>query len=390
MKNRDQFEGRVKSFYLELGQRLDGIDGIVDRARAYRSALMEAGLAGLSYPRAVGGQGLDPDFEVAFRKASLDLLPPEDAMLTIGIGMALPTIHEYGTEEIQRRFLRPGLAGEEIWCQLYSEPGAGSDLAGLTTSAFRDGDEWIVTGQKVWTSVAEHADLAILLARTDPDLPKHRGITMFVLDMKQPGVTVRPLKQMTGAAEFNEVFLDEARIPADWVLGEVNGGWSLAVALLAHERSSLGRGTRTSDEAKAKTGRAPLPFDGLVQRARDRDRLDDPSIRQELAVVYSGEQLIAWGAARDLHPSIGKLWRTLQGWRAAQLAHLIGGPAAIGWAPDDTDADYWAYHVLNCRGMSLGGGTDEIQKNTLGERVLGLPREPGPRRDTPFRDLLRN
>ncbi len=390
MESREQFQDRVRSFYLGMEQELLGIEGPANRARAYRGALMQAGLAGLSYPRSVGGQGLDPDFELAFRQASLDLLPPEDAMLTIGIDMALSTIGEYGSEELQQRFIPTGLAGEEIWCQLYSEPGAGSDLAGLTTSAVRDGDEWIVTGQKVWTSVAEHADLAILLARTDPELPKHRGITMLVLNMHQPGVNVRPLRQMTGAAEFNEVFLDEARIPVDWILGEVNGGWPLAVALLAHERTSLGQGVRTSNEAKAKTGRAPLPFDGLVQRARDQARLADPEIRQELARVYCGEQLIAWGAARDLHPSVGKLWRTIQGWRAAQLAHLIGGTSAMAWTDDDDEADYWAYHVLNCRGMSLGGGTDEIQKNTLGERVLGLPREPGAHRDTPFRDLLRN
>jgi alkylation response protein AidB-like acyl-CoA dehydrogenase len=304
--------------------------------------------------------------------------------------MVVPTLVDHASDDLQRRFVPPALRGEEIWCQLYSEPGAGSDLAGLTSRAVRDGDEWIVTGQKVWTSQAHVADLGILLARTDVDAPKHRGITMFALPMHQPGVTVRPLVQMTGAAEFNEVFLDEARVPAAWVVGDVNGGWNLAVALLAHERSTLGRGALTDDEHKSKAGRSPLPFSGLVERARGRELLDDRLVRDRLATAFIGEHLVPWGASRGLHPSIGKLWRTIQGRHGAQTAHEIGGPTAAAWEPDDTDADYWAYHVLNCRGMSLGGGTDEIQRNTVGERVLGLPREPGPDRNTPFSALPRN
>jgi len=385
-----EFEDRVREFFSELPETLAGVGGRIDRGRAYRAALADAGLVGITLRTAVGGQGLSADHEAAFTRASAESSPPEDTIFTIGLGMCVPTIAEYASEQMQRRFIPPALRGEEIWCQLYSEPGAGSDLAGLTTRAVRDGDEWIVSGQKVWTSGAQHSDLAILIARTDPDLPKHRGITMFVIDMRHPGVTVRPLVQMTGVAEFNEVFIDEARIPADWVVGDVNGGWALAVALLAHERTSLGRGTKTADDGQSKAGRSPLPFDGLVRRARAFGVIDEPTIRQELAKIYTGEQLIPIGTQRGLHPSIGKLWRTIQGFRAAQLAHTIGGPVASAWGGDDADADYWAYHVLNCRGMPLGGGTDEIQKNTLGERVLGLPREPGPDRNTPFRDLAHN
>jgi len=386
----EQFRARMIAFHQDVPALLDGLDGTLERGTTYRRALFDAGLAAVSYPPELGGAGLPAEFENAGRDAVLDLLPGEDSMFTLGVGMAVPTIREYGSVELQRRFIPPALRGDEVWCQLYSEPGAGSDLAGMTTRAIRDGDEWVITGQKVWTSQAQNSDMAILLARTDADLPKHRGITMFALPMDQAGVTVRPLVQMTGVAEFNEVFLDEARVPTDWVIGEVNGGWALAVALLAHERTSLGRGVTTDDAAKSKAGRSPLPFDGLVDRARARDLLDHPTVRQELARVFTGERLVPWGTQRGLHPSIGKLWRTIQGRRAAQLAHLIGGGSAIAWEDADVDADYWAYHVLNCRGMSLGGGTDEIQRNTLGERVLGLPREPGPDRSTPFSELPAN
>ncbi len=386
----DEIEAATQAFYATIDDRLAGVSDRIERGRTYRRLLAEAGLAGLAYPTDIGGRGLTAEHAAAFDRVSRPLLPPEDAMFAIGLGMAIPTIVAHGSVDQQRRFVPPALRGDEIWCQLYSEPGAGSDLAGLTCRAVRDGDEWIVTGQKVWTSGAQHADLGILIARTDPSLPKHRGITMFAIDMRQPGVTVRPLVQMTGVSEFNEVFLDEARVPAEWVIGEVNGGWSLAVALLAHERSSLGRGTTTADGGRSKAGRQPLPFTALLERATEQGRLDDPNVRQELAAVYMGERLIPWGAQRGLHPSIGKLWRTIQGRRAAQLAHELGGAVATAWEVGDVDADVFAYHVLNCRGMSLGGGTDEIQRNTLGERVLGLPREPGPDRDTPFSELLRN
>ncbi len=386
----DELAAEAEAFFARVPELLGDEPSRLARSHAYRAALFDAGLAGINYPVEYGGRGLSGEHAARFSSIATPRQPPEEGTFGIGIGMALPTIRDYGSDELKERFLRPGLRGEEIWCQLYSEPGAGSDLAGLTCKAERDGDEWIVTGQKVWTSGAQHSDLGILLARTDPDAPKHAGITMFVIPMKQPAVTVRPLVQMTGESEFNEVFMDEARLPADWIVGDVNAGWKLGTALLAHERASIGKGQMTKHAERSKSGRFPIPVEGLIERAGEAGRRDDPVVRDSIAQAYIGERIIPWLAQRRAHPSIGKLWRTLQGRHVAQIAHELGGPRAVAWEEDDADADYWQYHVLNCRGMSLGGGTDEVQKNTLGERVLGLPREPGPDRNTPFRDLLKN
>ena len=386
----DELLAEAEAFFERVPEILASATGHIARSKAYRAALADAGLAGINYPSEYGGRGLSNEHAAAFSQYATPRQPAEEGTFGIGIGMALPTIRDFGSEEMKDRMLRSGLRGEEIWCQLYSEPGAGSDLAGLTCKAELDGDEWVVTGQKVWTSGAQNSDLGILLARTDPEAPKHAGITMFVIPMNQDGVTVRPLVQMTGESEFNEVFMDEARIPADWVVGDVNAGWKLGTALLAHERTSIGKGQMTKHAEKSKSGRFPIPVEGLLERAAEAGRRDDPVVRDAIAQAYIGERIIPWLALRRAHPSIGKLWRTLQGRFVAQIAHELGGPTAQAWEADDTDADYWQYHVLNCRGMSLGGGTDEVQKNTLGERVLGLPREPGPDRNTPFRDLLKN
>ncbi|MGB8858113.1 MAG: acyl-CoA dehydrogenase family protein [Ilumatobacteraceae bacterium] len=395
-----EFRQRVRSFFDALPGLLnercgpleadDGSRGL-NRARTWRAALYDAGLAGFGYPVEAGGLGERPEKAAIYAQESRGRVPSIDAVFGIGIGMALPVIRDHCAPALRQRFLRPGLRGDEIWCQLYSEPNAGSDLASLATRAERDGDEWVVTGQKVWTSGAEHADLAILLARTDAGLPKHRGITMLVLPMRQPGVTVRPLRQMTGVSEFNEVFIDEARLPADWIVGDLNDGWRMGTALLAHERVATGTNSVLgSREEKRKTGRNPLPAVQLIELARQCSRAADPEVRQRLATAFTGEQLMRWLGTRRVHPSIGKLWRTKQGRFAADLAAALQFPAGVAWDGDDVDADYWQYHLLNCRGMSLGGGTDEIQRNTLGERVLGLPKEPAIDADVPYRELLRN
>ena len=373
---------RVRRFFDdELPGALRGVEGALPRARAWRAALYDAGLAGFGFPVELGGAGGGQEEIALWREESRGRVPREEAVFGIGVGMALPTLRDHAPA-LARRFVRPGLRGEEIWCQLYSEPGAGSDLASLSTQAELDGDEWIVNGQKVWTSGAQHSQLAILLARTDTAASKHRGITMLVLPMEQPGVEVRPLRQMTGEAEFNEVFLDRARIPADWVVGDVNEGWRTAVALLAHERVSTGTASvGGSSQERTKTGRAPLPVAQLTELTSERDNASDPLVRQDLASLHAGERIMGWLGDRGVHPSIGKLWRTRQGRAAADLAAEVAFPAGPAWMDADTASDYWNHHILNCRGMSIGGGTDEIQRNTLGERALGLPREPQPQQE---------
>jgi alkylation response protein AidB-like acyl-CoA dehydrogenase len=400
----EEFAQQVQSFFDTILPAVFSsvVGGDIARAKAYRGALYEAGIGGVGYPAEFGGSHLPDAYKSIFSDVSRRRIPREDSVFGIGIGMALPVIRDHASAELKQRFLGPGLRGEEIWCQMYSEPGAGSDLAGLQTRAELDGDEWVVTGQKVWTSGAQNSQYAILLARTDFDAPKHAGVTMFVLPVEQPGVTVRPLVQMTGEAEFNEVFMDEARLPRSWVIGDVNDGWRMAVALLAHERVSTGVASMSQDsKQRSKTGRTPIPVAQLINLARERVRINDPVVRQELATLASGEQIVGMIRQRgNVHPSIGKLWRTRQGRAAADLAARLAFPASPAWRtvvdgenpPDQRsfEEDYFAYHVLNCRGMSLGGGTDEIQRNTLGERALGLPREPGPDRATPFRDLPKN
>lgn len=392
-----EFRAEVRAFFDDvLPPVLVGVEGTHDRGKAWRSALFDHGLAALDYPVECGGRALSDAHLQVWREESRGRIPREDAMFGIGVGMAMPTIRDYGTAELHEIFLQRGLRGDDMWCQMYSEPGSGSDLASLATRATLDGDEWIVSGQKVWTSGAQQSDYAILLARTDWDAPKHRGITMFILPMQQPGVDVRGLVQMTGVSEFNEVFIDEARVPKDWVVGEVNGGWATAVALLGHERQQTGAKSMSGTaDSRSKAGRSPIPVSQLIALAERSGRSQDPVIRQELARLHSGEQVVRWIGARGIHPSIGKLWRTKQGRAAADLAAALAFPGGAAWGSDldverNLDDDYFQYHILNCRGMSLGGGTDEIQRNTLGERALGLPREPGVDKNTPFNELPKN
>jgi 3-oxochol-4-en-24-oyl-CoA dehydrogenase len=302
----------------------------------------------------------------------------------IGIGWAGPTILHAGTEAQRERFLFPILSGEEIWCQLFSEPGAGSDLAGLSTRAERDGDAWVVTGQKVWTSLAHQASYGILLARTDPDAPKQQGISYFLCPMDLPGIEVRPITEMTGAALFNEVFLDEVRLPADALVGEVHRGWSLAKVTLANERVSLSSGG-------ALWGNGPSASD-LLDLVRQRGGIDDPVRRQRAAGLAAHAEALrlirlrtvsALVAGRSPGPeaSIRKVLADEHGQEVMALARDLAGPA--GMLADTgplggPDTHGWSYGFLFAPALTIGGGTGEVQRDILGERVLGLPHEPPP------------
>jgi alkylation response protein AidB-like acyl-CoA dehydrogenase len=299
----------------------------------------------------------------------------------IGIGWAGPTLLYAGTDEQQRRYLPGLLSGEELWCQLFSEPGAGSDLASLTTRAVRDGDEWVVTGQKIWTSLAQYARYGILIARTDPAAPKHRGISYFVCPMDTPGITVRPITEMTGAQTFNEVFLDDVRLPADSLVGEAGQGWTLAKVTLGNERVSLSSGG-------AMWGQGPTGAD-LVDLVRDRGGVTDPALRQRVAALHIESELLRLvrlrtvsaairGQAPGPEASVRKVLADEHGQHVFGFAKDLTGAGGMlaDQGPLGAPPDLWHHGFLFAPALTVGGGTGEVQRNIIGERVLGLPHEP--------------
>ena len=303
-------------------------------------------------------------------------------------------VHDAGTDEQKRRLIPPSIRGESKWCLLYSEPGAGSDLAGLRTRAERDGDEWVINGQKVWTSFATTADYGMLVARTDWDVPKHQGISFFMLPMRQPGIEIRPIHQITGESEFNEIFIEDARVPAENLIGELNGGWSVLQTALAYERRFMGDLARTArDSKRPRAEKANL----LIELARDAGRLDDPYIRQQIARVDALATVNRWNTQRSRAAAdrgeaatlmaLGKIAMSRILHETARVETEIVGAEAMLTGPENPVGDAVTFRTMNAYFTSIGGGTDQIQRNIIGERVLGLPKEPEPYRNTPFRDL---
>ncbi len=379
--------------------------GDVGADRAFRGARFDAGLAVVNFAPGSGGRGSDaslqPLVEQRFTEAGA---ADHTARNVIGLGMALPTVHAHGTDEQTARYLRPGFTGEEIWCQLFSEPGAGSDLAALATRAVRgadgDGDHFVVDGQKVWTSLGHVARFAILLARTDPDLPKHRGLTYFLLDMHSPGVQVRPLRQLTGEAEFNEVYLTGVRVPASCVLGGVGNGWKVAMTTLANERVALGsrpatRGSGPIGQAvrvyrqAAREGRvdaATIERLMLLWTAAEAARLTNARAAAQLGREPGPEGSIAKVQMADLHRAIYEFCVDLSGTDGLLIdsyAETAPDFAAVHGGADVRKA------YLRSLANSIEGGTSEVLRNILGERVLGLPGEPRVDRDIPWKDTRR-
>jgi alkylation response protein AidB-like acyl-CoA dehydrogenase len=370
--------------------------------RRFREARFDAGLAFVHFAPGAGGLGLDaalqPAVEARFAAAGAT---DHTERNIIGLGMALATIQAHGTDDQRARFLRPGFAGAEIWCQLFSEPGAGSDLAGLATRAVRESDEFVVNGQKVWTSLGHVASHGILLARTDPDVPKHRGLTYFLLDMRTPGVEVRPLRQLTGEAEFNEVYLTDVRVPASAVLGEVGQGWAVAMTTLASERFSLG--ARPSRRGSGPIGQAVE----MYRRAAAEGRVDAATTERLMLLWTRAEAARLTNVRATARPgfrpgpegSIAKLEMAELNQAVYEFCVDIAGPAGLlidGYA--ETAPARAAVHggtdvrkaYLRSLANSIEGGTSEILRDILGTRVLGLPGEPRTDRDIPWRQVRRS
>ena len=337
--------------------------------RAWQRRLHDDDWAGVSWPKAYGGRGATLVEQAIYNEELARAQAPSTANV-LGLAMGGPTVIAHGSDEQKRRYLEPILSADEIWCQGFSEPEAGSDLASLKTRAVRDGDEWVVTGQKVWTTLAHHAKWCMLVARTDQDAPRHKGLTYFLMDMDQDAVQVRPLRQITGEAEFNELFIEEARIPHENIVGGEGNGWNVAITTLMHERATLAFGLQI---------RVKITLGELLAEARESGAAEDPIIRDRLAQLYIESEVLRLNALRGLSSimrtgvpgpegSLGK-WQWADVNQAlTELALDLRGPRAV------LDDDRWTYRYLRARANSIEGGTTEILKNIVAERVLGLPR----------------
>jgi alkylation response protein AidB-like acyl-CoA dehydrogenase len=355
----------------------------VAACKVWQRTLFEAGWAGIAWPKEFGGRG-GAGWQQRIFNEEQSRFDVAAGVFAVGIAMAGPTIIAWGTEEQQQRFLAPMLSGDHVWCQLFSEPGAGSDLAGLRTRAMPDGDQWILNGQKVWTSGAHHSDWGLLLARTELDAPKHKGITAFLLDMHTPGIEVRPLRQINGMAHFNEVFFTDVAIPDACRLGPVNEGWRVAQTMLSNERAMIGSGGR-------------VRWGDIVTLAQRSGVNADPVLRQQLAHSYTRLQLIKWLGWRarsrkdqGLGPeaSVLKLAASRRQELDGSLVVALQGAAGMLYDGDAPANGYWQQQFLMQWSSRIGGGTEQIQRNVIGERVLGLPGEPRVDKDVAFRDLV--
>jgi alkylation response protein AidB-like acyl-CoA dehydrogenase len=361
----------------------------LEEAKAWRAKRWDAGLGWIFGPPELGGRGLPAAYDRIYGALEARYETPNQSFFGIGLGMVAPTILAHATEDVQRKYLPAMYRGDIVGCQLFSEPGAGSDLASLQTRAVRDGDEWLISGQKVWTSGAQYSDIGEVICRTDPDQPKHKGLTGFVVDMHAPGVEVRPLRQMTGGASFNEVFFSEVRVPDDHRLGDVNQGWTVALTTLMNERAAIGAG--------GAGGGGTIGTTRLVELLRHHGSASDPVLRQELMELHIHQTVarltnqraldkIKAGQAPGPELTTAKLALTQNMTRAAEfVAHVLGPRITADTGEWGTYS--WNQFVLGVPGMRIAGGSDEVLRNIISERVLGLPKEPGIDSKTPFRDL---
>jgi alkylation response protein AidB-like acyl-CoA dehydrogenase len=385
----DAFRAKVRDFLSKNATGAErGVNSIAT-GREFQQKLAAAGLAGLTYAAEYGGAGLTKAHERIYREEYAKF-PDMTYELVISHGMCLPVLNQFGTEEQKKQFMPDNIAGRTMWCQMFSEPGAGSDVASLQTKAELDGDEWVINGQKVWTTLAHVCEYGVIIARTNPDAPKHAGISMFIIDMKAPGVEIRPIHQIDGGKHFNEIFLTDVRIPKSWLLGELNNGWNQATAMLMFERVAIGTGS-TSGVTHTLT-------DGLIEIAKKNGKIADPVMRQELMKLYSEEttkSLVAMRTRAEMKAgrvpgpggSLGKLHGSRISWMMRPLISRLIGPETDAWEGSNSRGEAWSKRLLNSFQSGIAGGTDEIQKNIIGDRVLGLPREPMVDKDLPFKDL---
>jgi acyl-CoA dehydrogenase len=361
--------------------------------KEWRAKRYKAGLGWITGPNEYGGRELPTAYERAYASLESNYRIPNQTFFGIGFGMIAPTILAHAIDNVKKQYLPAMYRGDTIACQLFSEPGAGSDLAGLQTRAERDGDEWIINGQKVWTTGAHYSDIGEIICRTDPDQPKHQGLTGFVVDMHAPGVEVRPLRQMTGGASFNEVFFTDARVPDTHRLGDVNHGWTVALTTLMNERMSIGAGGGGTGLGLANTTR-------LMEMVRHFGLADDPIVRQELADLYIRFQVAKFSNQRaidkikagglpgpELSTSKMALCSNLRA-LCDFASHVLGPRLTANSGEWGTYA--WSEFLLGEPAMHIAGGSDEVLRNIVSERVLGMPKEPGIDTKSPFKDLLKN
>ncbi len=362
-------------------------------AKMWRATKYDAGLGYITGAKEYGGRELPGTYERLYASLEAKYDVPGQSFFGIGLGMVAPTIKDHAQDQVKAKLLPALYRGDLVGCQLFSEPGAGSDLAGLQTKAERDGDEWVITGQKVWTSGAHYSDVGEIICRTDPDLPKHKGLTGFVVDMHADGVEVRPLRQMTGGASFNEVFFNEVRVPDDHRLGDVNQGWSVALTTLMNERSSIGAGSGGGGMGVANVTRLAemLRHFGLADSAVHRDELMDIYTRYQVAKFTNQRALdkIKAGQLPGPEMSIAKMALTDNLNRTGAFVAKVLGPR-LQANTGEWGTFAWSRFICGTPGMRIAGGSDEVLRNIVGERVLGLPKDTGIDANSPFKDLLKN
>ena len=361
----------------------------VRKAQAWRATKFDAGFGWIGGPRQYGGRELPNAYDRLWNSLESQYQVPNQGAFTIGLGMVAPTFLAHGSDAAKELYLKKMYRGDLVGCQLFSEPGAGSDLASLQTKAEKDGDEWVITGQKVWTTGAQYSDVGEIIARTDPDLPKHKGLTGFIVDMRAPGVEIRPLRQMTGGSSFNEVFFNEVKVRDDHRLGDVNNGWNVALTTLMNERAAIGAG--------GGGGGGINLYARVIEMVRYFGLDSDPIVRNELANLIIHNKVAGYNNQRAMDKikagqlpgpemSIAKLAGTMNSTRLGAFISKVLGPKLIADS-GEWGTFQWNQLVLGAPGGRIAGGSDEVMRNIVGERVLGLPKDAGIDSKSPFRDL---